>query len=162
MSMTRINLKEKWNGEIIKTKGKSCIKESIYKIGLIVEGKAKELAARRYGYLAASINTQFQGGGTELESPQKYARATPPKGHDIKTFRKIQKPESDTVVLVGTAVDYGPYQEFGTVRMDAQPFLRPAADLAQGKILEIVEIESKKHFLGYLREHEAYVQSRGL
>ena len=30
--------------------------------------------------------------------------------------------------IIGTNVEYAPYQEFGTSRMAAQPFLRPAAE----------------------------------
>lgn len=33
---------------------------------------------------------------------------------------------------VGTAVLYGPYLEYGTSRMPAYPFLRPALDAARG------------------------------
>ena len=161
MSMTRIDLKKKWDGEIVKTLGKNVLNKSIYEVGLIVEGQAKELAARKYGYLAASINTQFQGGGDELEDPSKYAKEVPPASHDISTFRKIQKPSQDNVVLVGTAVSYAPHVEWGTVKMDAQPFLRPAVDLTQGKTLDIVKVEAKKHFLKYLIQHEQYLQSRG-
>jgi len=162
MSMTRIDLKKKWNGPIVKTLGKNVLNKSIYEVGLIVEGNGKELAARKYGYLAASINTQFQGGGDELENPSKYAKEVPPANHDVKTFRKIQSPTQDEVVLVGTAVDYGPHVEWGTIKMDAQPFLRPALDMAQGKVLERVTINAKLYFLGYLQEHEAYLQSRGI
>ena len=162
MSMVRIDLKKKWDGSIVKLLGKKVIDKSIYEVGLIVEGNAKELAAKNYGYLAASINTQFQGGGDELEDPSKYAKEIPPVGHNVETFRKIQSPTQDELVFVGTAVDYAPHQEFGTVKMDAQPFLRPAADMAQGKVLETVEANGKQHFLGYLRQHEEYLQSRGL
>jgi HK97 gp10 family phage protein len=147
----KVVTKSNWKGDIIKIKGKSAMKESIFQIGLIVEGQAKELCARRYGYLAASINTQFEGGGTELESPSTYAKETPPTSHKINTFRKIQKPGKENVVLVGTAVDYGPHVEFGTVKMSAQPFLRPAADLAQGKTLNIVKTNSKYEFQDYIK-----------
>lgn len=33
--------------------------------------------------------------------------------------------------IVGTDVEYGPYIEFGTSRMRAQPYLRPALDAAR-------------------------------
>lgn len=33
-----------------------------------------------------------------------------------------------TAVAVGTNVEYGPYVEYGTSRMAAQPYLRPAMD----------------------------------
>jgi hypothetical protein len=160
--MIRVDLKQKWNGEIVKVLGKEVVNHSSYEIGLVVEGQAKELAARRYGYMAASINTQSKSQGDELESPGKYAKEIPTKNHNVKTFRKIMKPEDDGETLVGTAVDYAWYKEFGTIKMDADPFLRPSLELAKGKTLEIVKIDSKKYFLGYLIEHEEYLRSRGI
>lgn len=151
MSMTRIDLKKKWDGPIVKTLGKNVLNKSIYEVGLIVEGNAKELAARKYGYMAASINTQFQGGGDELEDPSKYAKEVPPANHDVSTFRKISAPTQDDVVLVGTAVSYAPYIEWGTVRSDSQPFLRPALDLAKGFVITIVKENGKYYFADYLR-----------
>lgn len=160
--MIRVNLKEKWNGEIFKQKGKKVINKSIYEIGLVVEGQAKELCARKYGYLAASINTQSSTEGTELESPGKYAKETPPEGHNIDTFQKIEKPNREGLVYVGSHVDYAIYKEMGTIKMNADPYLRPALALAKGETLEIVQINGKKYFLGYLKEHETYLQSRGI
>ena len=46
--------------------------------------------------------------------------------------------------------------------MDSQPFLRPAADLVQGKVLEIVKVNGKYYFKDYLIEHEQYLRSRGV
>jgi len=45
------------------------------------------------------------------------------KGGDVLR----EKPEENSI-HIGTAVEYGLYQEFGTRKMEAQPFLRPAAD----------------------------------
>jgi hypothetical protein len=147
----KVVTKSLWKGDIVKVKGHSAMTKSIYEIGLIVEGQAKELCARRYGYLAASINTQFEGGGTELESPSTYAKEAIPSYHKVDTFRKIQKPDNDKTVLVGTAVDYGPHVEFGTVKMNAQSFLRPAADLAQGKTLTVVKNNCGYEFQDYIK-----------
>lgn len=44
---------------------------------------------------------------------------------------KIDQP-SGLEGYVGTAVDHGVYQEFGTRNMPAQPFMRPAADAVRG------------------------------
>ena len=147
----KTEMETKWNGDIVKVKGHSAVKKSIYEIGYIVEGQAKELCARRYGYLAASINTQFNGGGDELESPSSYAKETPPANHNVESFRKITPPSEDDVVLVGSAVDYSVYIEMGTIRANAQPFLRPALDLAQGKTLTVVLKNSKYEFSDYLK-----------
>ena len=46
------------------------------------------------------------------------------KGGDVLR----EKPEENSI-HIGTAVEYGLYQEFGTRKMEAQPFLRPAADM---------------------------------
>ena len=159
--MIRIDITKKWNGPIVKTQGKKVIDKSVYETGLVIESKAKSFAARRYGYLAASINTQTKSEGTELESPGKYAKETPPIGHNVDSFKKIEKPTEDNAGYVGTAVDYGPHIEFGTVKMDSQPFLRPAMEMAKGNILDIVKINGKKYFLGYLIEHEKYLQEMG-
>lgn len=51
-------------------------------------------------------------------------RATTP----LSALRSSGAPEG----VVGTAVEYGLYQEFGTRFMPAQPFLRPAADAVRG------------------------------
>jgi HK97 gp10 family phage protein len=141
----------KWNGDEVKVIGQKVISDSTYKIGLVVEGQAKELAARRYGYLAASINTQSKDKGDNIENPSNYAKETPPTNHNVESFRNITKPNNDSETLIGSAVDYAPYQEFGTVRMNAQPFLRPALDLAMGESLTIVEVEGKNQFKEYLK-----------
>jgi phage gpG-like protein len=154
----KVVTKSSWKGDIIKVKGHSAMTKSIYEIGLIIEAQAKELCARRYGYLAASINTQFEGGGTELESPSTYAKETPPASHKVDTFRKIQKPGKEDVVLVGTAVDYAPHKEFGTVKMAADPFLRPAADLAQGKTLTVVKLNTKYYFGEYMNARDVFLE----
>jgi HK97 gp10 family phage protein len=141
----------KWNGSEVKIIGQKIISDSTYKIGLVVEGQAKELAARRFGYMAASINTQSKDKGDELENPSKYAKEIPPSYHKVDSFRKISKPENDNETLVGTAVDYAPYKEFGTVKMEADPFLRPALDLAMGESKTILETEGKYQFKDYLK-----------
>lgn len=38
-----------------------------------------------------------------------------------------------TAVAVGTNVEYAPHVEYGTVKMAAQPYLRPAMDEDQGE-----------------------------
>lgn len=39
---------------------------------------------------------------------------------------RIESDRRGLVAIVGTSVDYAPYQEFGTSIMAAHPFLRPA------------------------------------
>jgi HK97 gp10 family phage protein len=117
--------------------GKSAAKRSAFEIGLIVEGQAKLLSPVDTGRLAGSITTQARDHGTSPESPA--------QGGD-----RIQAPSDEMEVLVGTAVAYGPYQEFGTVRTDAQPFLRPSLDLARGKALTVALSVARNEFRDYL------------
>ena len=132
-------IQQQWNGRDVKIKGRAVRDKSIYEIGLIVEGQAKLLAPIDTGRLAGSITTQASDHGSEVESPATAAD-------------RIQPPQSDNEVLVGTAVMYGPYQEFGTVRTNAQPFLRPALDLARGKTLTVTMKHGRYEFKDYLRD----------
>lgn len=45
-------------------------------------------------------------------------------------------------------VEYGRFVEFGTSRMAAQPFLRPALDVGTDEALHIFAAELKKHLTG--------------
>lgn len=155
--MPSVKTKFVWNGDYIKVQGKKVINKSIFEVGLIVEGQAKLLAAVQYGYLAASITTQSRTEGTDLGSPAEYSSESVPAGHDVASFKLIGKPADDNEVFVGTAVDYGPYIEFGTVKMAAQPFLRPSLDLAKGKTLSIVKINSKYYFGDYLNARDIFL-----
>lgn len=55
--------------------------------------------------------------------------------------------ENENQVIVGTNVEYGPYVEFGTSRMEAQPHLRPAVtqnlDRIQNLIRDIMQQEMR-------------------
>jgi len=52
-------------------------------------------------------------------------------GAGKQATQKITSP-SGLEGFVGTAVEYAPYQEFGTRRQKAQPYMRPAADAVRG------------------------------
>lgn len=156
----KVTVDTKWEGKEIKYLGKKVVNKTMFEVGLVVEGQAKLLCPIDYGYLAASINVQAgTGQGTELSqvkpNPNKEKVAKKDQHQSFweempEGFKKITKPESDMEVLVGTAVDYAPHVEFGTVKMDAQPFLRPALDLAKGKTLHIGLFNGKYYFKDYL------------
>ena len=127
-----------WNGADVKIRGRKVVNKTAYETGLVVEGQAKVLTPVKTGRLRGSITTQSAGKGTAVEG-------------EAKAADKISAPADDQEVLVGTAVDYGPYIEFGTVRSDAQPFLRPALDLAKGEVLTIGQKNGKMEFKDYLK-----------
>jgi len=160
--MTRITFTTKWEGDAVKILGHKVIGASLWATALHVEQLAKNLCPRNYGYLAASINAQMVDRGQHVQSPSDYSSKAPPAKYKIDPLVEIAKPTVANEAFVGTAVEYGPHVEYGTIKMDAQPFLRPALDLAKGDVVEIVKAEGKNHFSKYLIEHENYLQSRGL
>jgi HK97 gp10 family phage protein len=41
-----------------------------------------------------------------------------------------------TEVKIGTNVEYAPYQEYGTYKMTARPYLRPAFDYNKQRVID--------------------------
>jgi len=147
---TEVDVKLKWYGNRAILQGKKATGKSAFEIGLIVEGQAKLLAPVNYGYLAASITTQAHDIGTAPDEPKKGGT---PLGPDPgrPSRMEIDRPSNPNVVLVGTPVDYAPWQEFGTGRMEAQPFLRPALALARGQKLTILGKNGKFYLKEFMR-----------
>ncbi len=137
----KASVSSSWYGEEVKLIGKKVVGLSAFEIGLVVEGQAKLLSPVDTGRLAASITTQ----GYEAE------QSTQPRGKKAIASDVIARPAVPGEVYVGTPVFYGPYIEFGTIRSAAQPFLRPALALAQGKSLDIVKKNGRYEFAKYLR-----------
>jgi HK97 gp10 family phage protein len=82
------------------------------------ERQAAQLAPKDTATLANSIHTKLQGGGGT--SPQDPANGA--------VMEELPEPEGDIVAIVGSGVEYAVYQELGTDRMAAQPFLGPALE----------------------------------
>lgn len=75
------------------------------KIGaLIIENEAKARVPVRTGFLRRSISSDVQWSG-----------------------------RNRVVVTIGPNAEYGAFVEFGTSRMGAQPYMRPAIDLKRGE-----------------------------
>jgi len=136
--MMTATVSSQWKGNEVKIAGKRVIGKSIYEIGLVVEGQARELAPKDTGRLKGSITTA---------SSDKQTNPRYPSG----SMDAIRRPYNPNEVFVGTAVEYGPYMEFGTVRTDARPFLRPSLDLAKGKTLTIMEKNGRMEFKEYMK-----------
>ena len=79
--------------------------KALAKLGVRVTTRAKQLAPVDTGRLRSSIAMEI---GTD---------------------------NGDVVVRVGTNVHYAPYLEFGTRRMTARPFMRPALDAIRGTVV---------------------------
>lgn len=146
--MSRSGVFTKWNGDDVKARAGKLAKLSPFEIGLVVQGYAKNLAPYQTGRLRASITTASGDG-----------RATKPSGTGAVGSDTITPPNDPHETFVGTPVDYGPYQEYGTRRSMAQPFLRPALDMARGKALTIVQVGAKKQFGEYLNPKAIFSQT---
>lgn len=55
---------------------------------------------------------------------------------------------TDEDAIIGTNVEYAPYQEFGTSKMSAQPFLEPALHNNKKKIEHLIKGEIAKAIKG--------------
>jgi hypothetical protein len=129
----------KWNGKEVKIKGYDTTKKSALEIALIIQGQSVTLCPVNEGRLRGSIT---------IQTPEREIR-NKQSGQELKEDI-IRKPTNKNETLVGTACYYGPYIEYGTIKMKAQPFMRPSLDLATGKSLVIIERNGKREFKDYL------------
>jgi len=85
--------------------------------GLIrVQREATKLAPVDIGILQASIGAEAKGG-----------------------ILDVQKVGSQIVGRMGSRIEYAPYQEFGTSKMKAQPYLRPALEQTRDEVVKMFE-----------------------
>lgn len=93
-------------------------------IGLEASGYASALAPHDTGRLRNSITYAVNGHSTAIKS---YSA----DDKESKTYfysGTVSNGTKDRGVTIGTNVEYAPYQEFGTSKMKASPFLRPAIE----------------------------------
>jgi HK97 gp10 family phage protein len=57
---------------------------------------------------------------------------------------RVRKTSGGYIGEVGTNVEYAAFQEFGTSRMEPQPFLTPALKMNQTKINQILAAAIRK------------------
>ena len=97
------------------------------RVGYLVEQDAKMNAPYKLGALSGSIETVTREG--ESHDGRGAALDANPKVNVVE----IPKPVAPFYAHVGPCVEYGIYQEFGTSRMAAHPYLLPAVDRAYAK-----------------------------
>lgn len=116
------------------------MKKAARMIGGAVAGHAVELAPVDTGLLRNSITFALGGQSpaiTEYKSDKKDKDGNETTGKYAGTAPEDEK--GQVTVYVGTNVYYAPYQELGTVKMDARPFLRPAMENFKNEIEQIIE-----------------------
>jgi HK97 gp10 family phage protein len=87
-----------------------------------IEAEAKTLAPVETGALRASIYTN---GKQSSSSPEIIG--------DAET-EAIPTPSGDVIAVVGSGIEYAAYQELGTSKMAAQPYLYPAVEHKSAKL----------------------------
>lgn len=95
----------------------------IAKAAFDVQAGAQILAPVDTGALKNSIYVSTSRDSTYRRAVQEALKANP-KAEIVDEVR----PSAPLQVIVGAAVRYAPYVEFGTRRMAARPYLRPAVD----------------------------------
>ena len=161
MANVRTTTTVKWDGDKIRERAQALMSKTTFEIGLFFEGQAKLLAPVQEGRLRGSIHTVSWDG--QESAPRDSAD-------------KISQPSGTFDTHVGTNLEYAPYVEYGTGKyvpegrktpwsyqdakgqwhttsgMPAQPYLRPAVDIAYGRVPTIVEKNGKIYFKEYLNE----------
>lgn len=118
------------------------IRKALESIGMQAEGYAKLLSPTDTGLLKNSITYAVSGESTHIGS---YKADKPDKSGKIKSGSysgTVGSKEEDSV-YIGSNVSYSIYQELGTQRSKAQPFLKPAVENHIGEYKQIVENELK-------------------
>lgn len=100
--------KVKWYGDKLIAEVGLKCFQAMEKACLLVEGDAKRICPVDTGRLRASLS------------------------------HEIEKKGDETVGRVGTNVEYGVYVEYGTSKMSAKPYLRPALENNKGKIKRLL------------------------
>lgn len=86
------------------------------------------------GRLRASITTNWTGSGmsrAKIKTPKKNTKPEDGIGQPGGNKKKF-------VVVVGTNVEYGVFQEYGARKISAHPYLRPALEKNKGRIKQLL------------------------
>ena len=98
------------------------IEASLETAGVILERQATQLTAVDTGRLRGSITYRSQRKQSRVRAPA--------SGND-----QVSRPGRKWTLHVGTNVEYAAHLEYGTRKMSAQPYLRPALTMFKHEIL---------------------------
>lgn len=105
----------KWHGSEFKAKIKNNLKNKLMTMSYFVEAEAKRMCPVLTGNLRSSIHTIFDEA-------------------DLSAYIGTSRDKLIQVSGIGTITFYAPYVEFGTYKMRARPYLRPALDALRAEI----------------------------
>ena len=139
------------NSEEIANEIKSALLRGLETCGLVAEGYAKKLAPVGTpestgipgyigGLLRGSITHALSGKQPAISTYQDNAGTR--RGSYSGTAPE-ESGANKSAVYIGTNVEYSIYVELGTIKMDAQPFLKPAVADHANTYRKIIEKELK-------------------
>lgn len=125
-----------------KKKVREAVERGLRKVGATIAGYAADLAPYHTGLLRNSITFAISGEATEKTE----YKADYGTGKGFYRGTADQEPDNQKAVLIGTNVQYAPYQELGApnAHVPPSPFLRPAVENHRAEINKIMEEELKK------------------
>lgn len=97
------------NSDEILARARKALRDAVYAGALVIENEAKLRVPVRTGTLRRSINTQV-----------------------------VFQSSTRVTARIGPNTDYAAFVEFGTVRMAARPYMRPALDSKRGEATETI------------------------
>ena len=119
---------------------KAALLRGLETCGLVAEGYAKKLAPVDTGLLRNSITYAISGEEAAIDTYEDNEGKN--KGFYSGTAPEESSDKTKSV-YIGTNVEYASMVEIGTLRADAQPFLKPAVNDHKSKYLKIIENELK-------------------
>ena len=119
---------------------KAALLRGLETCGLVAEGYAKKLAPVDTGLLRNSITYAISGEEAAIDAYEDNEGKN--KGFYSGTAPEESSDKTKSV-YIGTNVEYASMVEIGTLKADAQPFLKPAVNDHQSKYRKIIENELK-------------------
>jgi len=118
-----------WHGAQVKAQVNQNIKDAILTSLAHIERSAKQLCRVDTGRMRGAISINWTGSGRDRGAVDAVAHAEDGVGQPGAMGTQMAMRENTIFAGVcGLNVEYAPYQELGTEKMSAQPFLRPAFD----------------------------------
>lgn len=110
------------------------VKEVLVSLAFDIEAAAKQNAPVDTGALRSSIYTVTQDSDNYTQASGEAMGKAWTQGGRISEVERLPAPSGKAVAVVGASVEYAGYVELGTSKMDAQPYLIPAAEAVARKL----------------------------
>lgn len=140
------------NVKIVKTNVKEVLESlSGDQLGRAVMAGALVLETKIKVGMSASSHSGKMYGGHRASAPGETPAVD--TGNLVNSIMSelVSSSDTDALANVGTGVEYAEFLEFGTSRMEARPFMRPAYDENLGQITETVQTWAKRQIDGATR-----------